>query len=63
MAERNGGAWRDKVLHSLFEGPGIRLFAGDGPNFEPMKGSALLIESDDPKPPARCSPPFRRAGG
>jgi PhnB protein len=29
MAERDGGAWRDKVLHSLFEGPGLRLFAGE----------------------------------
>jgi PhnB protein len=48
MAERDGGAWRDRVLHSLFEGPGLRLFAGDGPDSEPMKGSALLIEDDDP---------------
>jgi PhnB protein len=48
MAERDGGAWRDKVLHSLFEGPGLRLFAGDGPDSESMKGSALLIEEDDP---------------
>ena len=48
MAERDGGAWRDKVLHSVFEGPGLRLFAGDGPDSEPMKGSALLIEDDDP---------------
>ena len=48
MADRDGGAWRDKVLHSLFEGPGVRLFAADGPDSEPMKGSALLIENDDP---------------
>jgi len=48
MAERDGGAWRDKVLHSLFEGSGVRLFASDGPDSEPMKGSALLIEIDDP---------------
>ena len=48
IAERDGGAWRDKVLHSLFEGPGVRLFASDGPDSEPMKGSALLIEDDDP---------------
>jgi len=47
MAERDGGVWRDKVLHSLFEGPGLRLFAGDGPDSEPMKGSALLIEEND----------------
>src|SRR5271156_6599732 len=48
MAEREGGAWRDKVLHSVFEGQGLRLFASDGPDSEPMKGCALLIEHDDP---------------
>jgi len=48
MAERDGGGWRDKVLHSLFEGPDLRLFASDGPDSEPMKGSAILIEDDDP---------------
>ena len=48
MAERDGGAWRDKVLHSVFEGPGLRLCASDGPDSEPMKGSALLIEIEDP---------------
>jgi PhnB protein len=47
MAERDGGAWRDKVLHSLFEGPGLRLYASDGLDSEPMKGCALLIEDDD----------------
>ncbi|MGD0188181.1 MAG: VOC family protein [Roseiarcus sp.] len=47
MAEREGGAWRDKVLHSVFEGPGLRLYASDGPDSEPMKGCALLIEDDD----------------
>ncbi len=47
MAERDGGAWRDKVLHSLFEGPDVRLYASDGPDSEPMKGCALLIETDD----------------
>jgi PhnB protein len=48
MAERDGGAWRDKALHSMFEGPGLRLFAGDGSDSEPMKGSALLIKDGDP---------------
>ena len=47
-AGREGGAWRDKVLHSLFEGPGLRLFASDGPDSEPMKGCALFVEQDDP---------------
>jgi PhnB protein len=45
MEGRDGGAWRDKVLHSLFEGDGVRFFASDGPDSEPMKGSALMIEA------------------
>jgi PhnB protein len=48
QAERDGGAWRDKVLHSVFEGPGIRLCASDGPDSEPMKGCAIFIELEDP---------------
>jgi PhnB protein len=47
LAERDGGAWRDKVLHSLFEGPGTRFFASDGADSEPMKGCALLVELGD----------------
>jgi PhnB protein len=46
-AEREGGAWRDKVLHSCFEGPWLRLYASDGADSEPMKGCALLIEDPD----------------
>jgi len=45
--QRYGASWRDKVLHSLFEGPGIRFYAGDGPDSEPMKGSALFLELTD----------------
>jgi PhnB protein len=47
MAERDGGAWRDKVLHSLFEGPELRLYAADGHDSEPMKGCAIYVEHDD----------------
>lgn len=47
MAERDGGAWRNKVLHSVFEGPGLRLCASDGPDSEPMKGCAIFIEEAD----------------
>jgi PhnB protein len=47
MADRDGGAWRDKVVHAVFEGPDLRFFAGDGPDSEQMKGCALLIECDD----------------
>jgi len=46
MAERDHGAWRDKVLHSLFEGPGLRFFASDGPDSEPMKGCAMYLECE-----------------
>jgi PhnB protein len=46
MAERDGAAWREKVLHSVLEGPGLRLCASDGPDSEPMKGCAILIEED-----------------
>ncbi|MEN2792503.1 VOC family protein [Sphingomonas oligophenolica] len=47
LADREGGAWRNKVLHAVFEGPGLRLYAGDGADSEPMKGCAILIELDD----------------
>ena len=47
MADRDGGVWRDKVLHSEFVGPSVRLFASDGADSEPMKGCALLLEFDD----------------
>ena len=47
MEERHGAAWRDKVLHSIFVGDGLRLCASDGPDSEPMKGCAILVESDD----------------
>ncbi len=48
MAERDGPAWREKVLHSVLEGPWLRLCASDGPDSEPMKGCALYVEGDDP---------------
>ena len=47
MEARDGGVWRNKVLHSLFEGDGVRFYASDGPDSEPMKGSALLIEIEN----------------
>lgn len=48
LVARDGTAWSEKVLHSVFEGPGIRLCASDGPDSEPMKGCAIFIEEDDP---------------
>lgn len=47
LAERDGGAWRSKILHSVFEGPQVRLCASDGADSEPMKGCALFIETGD----------------
>lgn len=47
MAARAGAEWNPKVLHSEFEGPGVRLFASDGADSEPMKGCALLLEHED----------------
>ena len=44
MEDRDGGAWRNRVLHARFEGEGVRFYASDGPDSEPMKGSALLID-------------------
>lgn len=47
MAEREGAAWADKVLHALFEGPGVKFYGADGPDSEAMKGCALLLEPED----------------
>jgi PhnB protein len=50
LAERHGGAWRDKVLHAVFTSDdpnGLKLFGSDGPDSEPMKGCALLLEEHD----------------
>jgi PhnB protein len=46
-AARAGTEWSSKVLHAELEGPGVRLFASDGPDSEPMKGCALLLEPGD----------------
>jgi PhnB protein len=53
MADRDGPAWHDKVLHSVFEGPGLRLCASDGPDSEPMKGCAIFLENEDAEEAAR----------
>lgn len=36
-----------RIQHACFEGPGVRLYASDNDDAEPMKGSAILIESAD----------------
>ena len=38
---------RGKVMHSLFEGPGVRFFASDNDDAEPMRGSAMIFMLDD----------------
>jgi PhnB protein len=38
---------RGKIMHSLFEGPGVRFFASDNDDAEPMRGSAMMFELDD----------------
>ena len=40
-------AMRGKVLHARFDGPGVRFYASDNDDAEPMKGSALMLEFDD----------------
>jgi PhnB protein len=35
------------VLFARFEGEGLRFAASDGPDSEPMKGCALMIENED----------------
>ena len=41
-------AMRGKVLHARFEGPGVLFHASDNDDAEPMKGSAMMLEFDDP---------------
>jgi PhnB protein len=40
-------AMRGKIMHALFAGPGVRFFAPDNDDAEPMKGSAMMFELDD----------------
>jgi len=40
-------AMRGKIMHSLFEGPGVRFFASDNDDAEPMRGSAMMFVLED----------------
>ena len=40
-------AWRGKVMHARFEGPGVRFFASDNHDAEPMRGSAHMVLTED----------------
>jgi PhnB protein len=43
---------RGKVLHAVLEGPGVRLFASDNDDADPMKGSAVMLAFDGIAPMA-----------
>lgn len=34
-------------MHAQFEGPGVRFFASDNDDAEPMRGSAMIFMLDD----------------
>jgi PhnB protein len=38
---------REKVMHSCFEGQGVRFFASDNHDAEPMRGSAMMFSLTD----------------
>ena len=40
-------AMRGKIMHACFEGPGIRFYASDNHDAEPMRGSAHFLLMDD----------------
>ena len=40
-------AMRGRVMHACFAGPGVLFHASDNDDAEPMKGSALLVETSD----------------
>jgi PhnB protein len=41
-------ALRGKVMYAKLQGPGVLLYASDNDDAEPMRGSAHLLEMDDP---------------
>jgi PhnB protein len=40
-------AFRGKIMHSRFEGPGVLFYASDNHDAEPMRGSAHILMMDD----------------
>ena len=38
---------RGRIMHSKFEGEGVRFFASDNDDAEPMRGSAMMFELND----------------
>ena len=43
----HNAAMRGKIMHSKFEGPGVRFYASDNDDAEPMRGSAHIIMLED----------------
>ena len=41
-------AMRGRIMHAKFEGPGVLFFASDNDDAEPMRGSAHILQMDDP---------------
>lgn len=41
-------AMRNKIMHAQFEGPGVLFYASDNDDAEPMRGSAHILQMDDP---------------
>ena len=40
-------AMRGRIMHARFEGPGVRFFASDNDDAEPMRGSAMIFQLED----------------
>jgi PhnB protein len=40
-------AMRGRVMHAEFAGPGVRFFASDNDDAEPMRGSAMMFSLSD----------------
>jgi PhnB protein len=40
-------AMRGRIMHAKFEGPGVRFYASDNDDAEPMRGSAHILMMDD----------------
>ncbi|MFZ0870339.1 MAG: VOC family protein, partial [Rhodanobacter sp.] len=38
---------RGKIMHARFEGPGVKFYASDNDDAEPMRGSAHILMMDD----------------
>ena len=38
---------RGKIMHAMFEGPGVRFYASDNDDAEPMRGSAHILMMND----------------